>query len=102
MLVVLQLYHEVVWLHILMNVASFMHLLQALKHLAGNLRDRDLVKDGSVLQVSLQGHVKILNLHVLHALPEAIAIVTNNPIALFVVHHSEIVGLLGHDGAIFA
>jgi hypothetical protein len=94
--------HEVVGLHILMNVASFMHLFQALKHLASDLRDRDLVRDCGVLQVCLQGHVKKLNLHVLHALPESIAIVTNNSIALFVVHHSEIVGLLGHDGAVFA
>lgn len=44
----------------------------------------------------------MLKLHVLHALEEAIAIVTNNSITLFVVHHSEIVGLLGHDGAVFA
>jgi hypothetical protein len=81
------------------NVASFVHLLQALKHLACYVRNRPLPWEMRESYISFQGRVNVLKVDVLCTLHKADTVITDHSVTLFVIHHEQIILLLGNYGA---
>ncbi len=74
-----------------MNVASFVHLFQALKHLASNVRNGALPRDRRIRNIVFQGHVDVLNNDVLCATHMTVTIVPDHSVAVFFIHHAQII-----------
>ena len=83
--------HEIVRLYILVNIASLVHLHQALEHLACYVRNGAFPLERRVRYVGFQGHVDELNLDVLCATHKAVTVIPDHSVTLFVIHHAQIV-----------